>query len=55
MLQKEKCEELMRQKDGIIAMLKDEITIAEKKFSNDQKKQVDDICILSNRIEKQVG
>ncbi|KAK9885399.1 hypothetical protein WA026_010894 [Henosepilachna vigintioctopunctata] len=53
--QKEKCEELIRQKDGIIAMLKDEITAADKKFSIDQRKQIDDIYLLSDRIEKQIS
>lgn len=30
--QKEKCEELVKQKDGIIAMLKEEIAVSEKKI-----------------------
>ncbi|KAL3272766.1 hypothetical protein HHI36_014227 [Cryptolaemus montrouzieri] len=54
MQQREKCEELMRQKDSIIVMLKEEISAAEKKFSNDQRKQIDDICILTDRIETQI-
>lgn len=53
--QREKCEELIRQKDGIIAMLKDEIRQAEIKFSKDQKKQNEDISTLASRIEKQVS
>lgn len=52
--QREKCEELIRQKDGIIAMLRDELKQAENKFSNDQVKQNEDISTLANRIEKQV-
>lgn len=52
--QREKCEELMRQKDGIIAMLKDELKQAEIKFSKDQRKQNEDISTLASRIEKQV-
>lgn len=53
--QREKCEELIRQKDGIIAMLKDELKQAEIKFSKDQKKQNEDISTLASRIEKQVS
>lgn len=53
--QKEKCEELIKQKDGIIAMLKEEIAVSEKKFASDQRKQIDDISLLSNRIEKQIA
>lgn len=45
---------LIRQKDGIIAMLREEIKNAEKKFTSDQRKQMDDINILAQRIEKQV-
>nr|XP_022912087.1 dynein regulatory complex protein 1 homolog [Onthophagus taurus] len=52
--QKEKCEELLRQKDGIIAMLKDEIKKAEINFTNDQKKQNQDITSLTHRIENQI-
>ncbi|XP_018327952.1 dynein regulatory complex protein 1 [Agrilus planipennis] len=52
--QKEKCDELIRQKDEIIAMLKNEIAEAEKKFSIDQRKQTNDINVLTKRIEKQV-
>lgn len=53
-IQKQKCEELIKQKDGIIAMLRDEIKNAERKFTNDQYKQNEDIKTLAKRIEKQV-
>lgn len=53
--QKEKCELLIKQKDGIIAMLKDELKSCERKFSIDQRKQNEDINVLSQRIEKQVS
>ncbi|KAL1494521.1 hypothetical protein ABEB36_010106 [Hypothenemus hampei] len=53
--QKEKCSMLISQKDGIIAMLNDELKNAEKQFTKDQKKQIDDINILSQRIEKQIS
>lgn len=35
-------------------MLKDELKQAEIKFGKDQRKQNEDICTLTNRIEKQV-
>ncbi|KAI4457059.1 nyd-sp28 protein [Holotrichia oblita] len=53
--QKEKCEELIKQKDGIIAMLREEIREAERKFTNDQYKQNEDIRTLAKRIEKHIG
>lgn len=53
--QTEKCNELIKQKDEVIAMLKNEIKHAEVKFANDQKKQIDDIEQLTNRIERQVS
>lgn len=52
--QKAKCDELIRQKDGIILMLKDELKQAEIKFTRDQRKQKDDINTLAQRIEKQL-
>ncbi|KAK9696402.1 Sperm tail [Popillia japonica] len=52
--QKEKCEELIKQKDGIIAMLREEIREAERKFTNDQYKQNEDIRTLAKRIEKHI-
>lgn len=52
--QKEKCDVLIKQKDDIIAMLKNEVKEAEKKYTRDQRKQVEDINILTQRIEKQV-
>lgn len=53
--QREKCEELIKQKDGIIAMLRDELKQQDIKFSRDQKKQIEDINTLASRIEKQVS
>ncbi|KAG5886055.1 hypothetical protein JTB14_009504 [Gonioctena quinquepunctata] len=52
--QKEKCELLIKQKDGIIAMLREELKKAEAKFTKDQKKQSEDINNLAERIEKQI-
>ncbi|CAG9813113.1 unnamed protein product [Phaedon cochleariae] len=52
--QKEKCDALVKQKDGIIAMLREELKNSEKKFTKDQKKQTEDIHILTQRIEKQI-
>lgn len=52
--QKEKCELLIKQKDSIILMLKEELKRSEKKFSDDQKKQCEDINALYQRIEKHV-
>ncbi|GJQ83629.1 hypothetical protein Trydic_g14342 [Trypoxylus dichotomus] len=52
--QKEKCEELIRQKDGIIAMLREEIKNAERKFTHDQYKQNEDIKTLAKRIEEHI-
>lgn len=55
MEQKEKCDLLISQKDGIIAMLNDELRNADKQFAKDQRKQMEDINSLSQRIEKQVS
>lgn len=52
--QKEKCDELIKQKDGIIAMLKDDVKRTERQFSCDQTKQNEDIETLTRRIEDQV-
>lgn len=52
--QTEKCNELIKQKDEVIAMLKNEVKQAEVKFANDQRKQIEDIEQLTNRIERQV-
>lgn len=52
--QRERCEELIRQKDAIVEMLKMEVDEAGKKFTNDQYKQNEDIATLTKRIEKQV-
>lgn len=52
--QKEKCLLLIKQKDGIIAMLKDELKSCERKFAIDQRKQNSDVNVLSQRIENHV-
>ncbi|VEN63136.1 unnamed protein product, partial [Callosobruchus maculatus] len=52
--QKEKCDLLIKQKDEIIAMLRNELKQAERKFTKDQYKQMNDINILTQRIEKQI-
>ncbi|KAF5291445.1 hypothetical protein FQR65_LT01756 [Abscondita terminalis] len=54
MKQKEKCNALIKHKDEIIAHLKNEVTIAEMKYSEDQQKQMEDIQTLTDRIEKQL-
>lgn len=53
--QKEKCDELVKQKDEIIANLKAKLRSAEIFFSNDQKKQIEDINTIAYRIENQVS
>lgn len=55
MAQKEKCDELIRQKDGIVAMLKEDIKRTELQYSEDQDKQNEDIATLTHRIENQVS
>lgn len=52
--QKEKCDVLIKQKDDLIKMLKDELKAAEIKYSDDQRKQLQDINTLTSRIEKQI-
>ncbi|XP_076249879.1 dynein regulatory complex protein 1 [Rhynchophorus ferrugineus] len=52
--QKEKCDMLISQKDGIIAMLNEELKKAERMFTRDQRKQNQDINTLAQRIEKQI-
>lgn len=55
MSQREKCDLLIKQKDELIAKLKNEVRECEIKFAEDQQKQVEDIQTLSNRIETQVS
>ncbi|KAB0793354.1 hypothetical protein PPYR_12974 [Photinus pyralis] len=55
MNQREKCDVLIKQKDELIAKLKNEVRQSEIKFAEDQQKQVEDIQTLSNRIETQVS
>ncbi|XP_057658272.1 dynein regulatory complex protein 1-like isoform X5 [Diorhabda carinulata] len=54
LLQKMKCDELIKEKDDLIEMLKGEVRMAERKFTSDQVKQNQDIAILGSRIEKQI-
>ncbi|KAK4874148.1 hypothetical protein RN001_013508 [Aquatica leii] len=54
MTQKEKCDVLIKKKDEVIARLKNEVTVSEDKFNEDQKKQLADIQTLTDRIEKQL-
>lgn len=51
---KEKCDELIKQKDDIIALLRKEINIAEINFLADQDTQTDNITTLIKRINEQV-
>lgn len=53
--QKEKCDDLIRQKDALIEKLRAELRMAELNFSSDQRKQVEDINSLARRIENQVS
>ncbi|XP_066139815.1 dynein regulatory complex protein 1 [Euwallacea fornicatus] len=53
--QKEKCDMLISQKDRIIGMLNEELRKAERQFTKDQKKQMEDINTLTQRIEKQIS
>lgn len=54
LMQREKCEELLRQKDTVIAMIKHELHQAESRFYLDQQCQNSDIHILAKRVERQV-
>ncbi|GLV39444.1 uncharacterized protein CBL_13323 [Carabus blaptoides fortunei] len=52
---KEKCDELIKQKDDIISMLKKEINADEMKFLADQEIQTDNITTLIKRINLQLS
>ncbi|XP_008196751.1 dynein regulatory complex protein 1 homolog [Tribolium castaneum] len=52
--QKEKCDELIRQKDNLIAELKEKIRKAEINFAIDQRKQIEDVNSIARRIENQI-
>ncbi|XP_065220683.1 dynein regulatory complex protein 1 [Planococcus citri] len=52
--QREKCEELLKCKNNVIEKLKNDLTKADEKFSNDQTTQRNDINVLSYRIDKQI-
>ncbi|XP_008212645.1 dynein regulatory complex protein 1 [Nasonia vitripennis] len=53
--QKEKCDEVLAKKDKVIAELKEELRKADDKYSDDQRKQKDDIKLLIERIENQMS
>lgn len=53
--QKLKCDEVLDQKNAAIAELKDAIQKADEKYFDDQQKQRDDIKLVIERIENQVG
>ncbi|KAF5270688.1 hypothetical protein FQA39_LY01426 [Lamprigera yunnana] len=55
MNQKEKCDQLIKLKDAVVTKLKLEVTKAEDKFATDQKRQVQDIHTLTERIENQLA
>ena len=52
--QREKCAELIEQKDMLIAELKKELKRADECFEKDQKKQKEDLWLLAERIDSQV-
>nr|CAI5869383.1 unnamed protein product [Callosobruchus analis] len=52
--QREKCDLLINQKDEIIAMLRKELKLANKRFDKDQHKQISEINTLTHIIEKQL-
>ncbi|PSN49548.1 Dynein regulatory complex protein 1 [Blattella germanica] len=52
--QKEKCAELIAQKDVLIKELKKELKVADEHFDKDQKKQKEDLWTLAERIDNQV-
>ena len=52
--QKEKCDELIKEKNAIIADLREKLKKAEINFAVDQRKQVEDVNSIAKRIENQV-
>ncbi|CAG9826523.1 unnamed protein product [Diabrotica balteata] len=52
--QKEKCDDVIRQKDAIIATLKNKIKGSEIEYSKEQLKQEEDVNDLTERIRKQI-
>jgi dynein regulatory complex protein 1 len=52
--QKERCDEVIRQKDAIINDLKEKLRKAEINFAIDQRRQIEDINSITRRIENQV-
>nr|XP_018902562.1 PREDICTED: dynein regulatory complex protein 1 [Bemisia tabaci] len=54
-VQREKCEELINQKNTIIAMLKKELEYEDFRFTADQEVQLNDVSILVERIDNQIN
>ncbi|XP_063916676.1 dynein regulatory complex protein 1 [Zophobas morio] len=52
--QKEKCDELIKEKNAIIADLREKLKKAEINFAVDQRKQVEDVNSIAKRIENQI-
>ncbi|KAJ3617432.1 hypothetical protein MTP99_007154 [Tenebrio molitor] len=52
--QKERCDEVIRQKDAIINDLKEKLRKAEINFAIDQRRQIEDINSITRRIENQI-
>lgn len=53
--QKTRCKILIENKDDMITKLRADVDRKEKEFERDQVQQKEDIVMLSNRIDKQVG
>lgn len=53
--QSAKCLEVLERKDAVIAQLRQELENADLKFVNDQKTQSEDVDLLINRMDNQVG
>ncbi|KAJ8681141.1 hypothetical protein QAD02_016928 [Eretmocerus hayati] len=53
--QKRKCEEILAKKDAGIAELKRELQYADDRYYEDQRKQKEDIILLTERIENQIS
>ncbi|XP_028129318.1 dynein regulatory complex protein 1-like [Diabrotica virgifera virgifera] len=53
-VQKGKCDDIIRQKDAIIATLKNKIKGAEIEYTKEQQKQTEEVNDLTKRIQKQL-
>ncbi|XP_054269675.1 dynein regulatory complex protein 1 isoform X2 [Macrosteles quadrilineatus] len=54
-MQREKCKDLISQKDQLIAELKAELKSGDVRFIKDQQKQAEDISLLVERIDSQIA